>query len=160
MAYVVRRRGNRFEIRESIHTADGPRARTLANFSRLTAQVLARAEIRSKRPFASRAVVSSARRAGAPVERGVGAPDRNKDPGRGTEPYRQFVESSRRMALAVDEKSPQRGDLDPGEALIDLLGFAEQVRRSHPPQAHEPLRFPPMARLVERRRRRARPSPR
>ena len=41
MAYVVARPKGRFEIRESVHTPKGPRARSLANFPELTDDVLA-----------------------------------------------------------------------------------------------------------------------
>ena len=40
MAYVVARPRGRFEIRESVHTPKGPRARSLANFAHLTDEVL------------------------------------------------------------------------------------------------------------------------
>ena len=42
MAYVVERRSGHWEIRESVHTAAGPRARTLATFRMLTDEVLER----------------------------------------------------------------------------------------------------------------------
>ncbi len=51
MAYVVARPKGRFEIRESVHTHKGPRARSLANFARLSDEVLATARRRASRPF-------------------------------------------------------------------------------------------------------------
>ncbi len=51
MAFVVARPGRRFEIRESVATPAGPRARTLATFRTLSSDVLARAEARARRPF-------------------------------------------------------------------------------------------------------------
>jgi hypothetical protein len=54
MAYVVGRSAGRFEIRESVHTTKGPRARSLANFGILTDQVLAVAAGRAERPFDAR----------------------------------------------------------------------------------------------------------
>ncbi len=40
MAFVVARPKGRFEIRESVHTPQGPRARSLANFKDLDEEVL------------------------------------------------------------------------------------------------------------------------
>ncbi len=51
MAFIVIRRDGRFEIRESVSTPDGPRARTLATFRTLTDAVLDLAETRATRPF-------------------------------------------------------------------------------------------------------------
>ena len=53
MTYVVARRANDVldEIRESVSTAAGPRARTLATFRVLTADVIAEAASRARRPF-------------------------------------------------------------------------------------------------------------
>ena len=65
MAYVVVRPKGRFEIRESLHTPDGPRARSLAGFDVLTDGVIAKAARRAQRPFDVEAVLASARRAGA-----------------------------------------------------------------------------------------------
>jgi hypothetical protein len=79
MAYVVARRArgtsaivrperaDRFEIRESVATDRGPRARSLATFAVLDEEVLGRARARALRPFVDGQVVSSARRLGAPV---------------------------------------------------------------------------------------------
>ena len=51
MAYIVARPGRSFEIRESIATKDGPRARTLATFRTLSDAVLERARARARRHF-------------------------------------------------------------------------------------------------------------
>ena len=62
----------------------------------------------------------------------------------------KFVESSRRMAAALETRpggagsSPSR---DPGDALIDLLDLVSQVSAFGPARRPEPLRFPPLARL-------------
>ena len=68
VAYVVTRPGRRFEIRESLHTPGGSRARSLAGFDVLTDAVLARAARRAQRPFDVGAVLASGRRAGAPSD--------------------------------------------------------------------------------------------
>jgi hypothetical protein len=144
MAYVVARPKGRFEIRESIHTPAGPRARSLAGFDVLTDEVLAKAARRAQRPFDLEAVLASGRRAGAPST--VGATRRESESSRS-----RFVEASRRMALAL-QRPPATRSLDPGAALIDLLGFAETVARSQPARPFEPLEFPALARLVQDRR--------
>jgi hypothetical protein len=146
MAYVVARPKGRFEVRESLHTPKGPRARSLAGFDVLTDGVLAAAAARSTRPFDAEAVLASARRAGAPVRTGVGVAEGVRDSSR------RFVEASRRMALSMRRRPVAVGGEDAGAALIDLLGFADAVARSQPPRPFEPLRFPVLSRLVEGRR--------
>jgi len=138
------RPGGRFEIRESLHTPDGPRARSLAGFDVLTDAVLAEAARRAQRPFDVEAVLASGRRAGTPTT--VGAEGEANDL-RG-----RFVGASRRMARA-SQRPPASRPIDPGAALIDLLGFAEAVTRSQPPRPPAPLEFPVLSRLVESRRR-------
>jgi hypothetical protein len=147
MAYVVARPRGRFEIRESVHTPQGPRARSLANFSRLTDEVLEVAESRATRPFAAAAVWASARRAGSPVARR--RPSRTPvAPAR--EEARRFVEASRRMAHSLETRPPQAAPpRDPGDTLIDLLNFAEQIEPFTAPREPAPLTFPPLARLAE-----------
>jgi hypothetical protein len=143
MAYVVARPKGRFEIRESLHTPDGPRARSLAGFDVLTDAVLATAARRAQRPFDVQSVLASGRRAGAPATVGAG--------GEPDDARVRFVEASRRMARAL-QRPPALRPLDPGAALIDLLGFADAVIRNQPPRAPAPLEFPVLSRLVEGRR--------
>jgi hypothetical protein len=147
MAFVVARPGGRFEIRESLHTPDGPRARSLAGFDVLTDEVVAKAARRAQRPFDVEAVLASGRRAGAPATVVAG---RESERSRS-----RFVEASRRMALAL-QRPPAPESADPGSALIDLLGFADAVTRSQPARPFAPLEFPVLARLVEDRRASAR----
>ena len=69
MAYLVKRAGERIEIRESLSTPRGPRSRQLARFSGvLTPAVLAEAEARATRPFDAAALERRARVLGIPVE--------------------------------------------------------------------------------------------
>jgi hypothetical protein len=146
MTYVVARPNGRFEIRESVHTEKGPRARSLANFSLLTDEVLARAAGRATRPFNGEAVLGAAQRAGAPTPTATPTPPGN-GPGAGPERSRRtFVASSRRMARSLGAR-PADGRPDPGDALIDLLGFVAQITPFRPARVPEPLRFPPLARL-------------
>jgi hypothetical protein len=140
MAYVVTRPKGRFEIRESVHTDKGPRARSLASFKELSDEVLTRARRRASRPFDAEAVRSSAQRAMAVTPTPT---PRHRRP-----ETRKFVESSRRMARALGARPPRAGPRrDPGDVLIDLLGLVAQVSAFGPGRAPEPLRFPPMARL-------------
>ena len=140
MAYVVARPKGRFEIRESVHTPKGPRARSLANFSRLTDDVLETARRRATRPFDPTAVRASAARAATQTQR-------HRSP-----EMRRFVEASRRMADALESPPPRPGSMqDPGDALIDLLGLVAQVSAFRTPRAPEPLQFPPLARLMAER---------
>ena|ERR1700689_4491697 len=143
MAYVVTRPKGRFEIRESLHTPDGPRARSLAGFDVLSDIVLAKAARRAQRPFDAGAVLASGRRAGAPVTVGTGG---EADDARG-----RFVKASRRMARGLQRSRPLM-PVDPGAALIDLLGFADTVTRNQPPRPPAPLEFPVLSRLLESRR--------
>jgi hypothetical protein len=146
MAYVVARPKGRFEIRESVHTEKGPRARSLANFAHLTDEVLAAARARASRPFDVDAVRASARRAGR-----AGRTRRRHRSTFGTSgapESRRFVESSRRMAARLEPRQPAAtARPDPGDALIDLLGFVAEVKAFAPDRAPEPLGFPPLARI-------------
>ncbi|MFI4992661.1 MAG: hypothetical protein ACHQCH_03455 [Solirubrobacterales bacterium] len=140
MAYVVARPKGRFEIRESLHTPAGPRARSLAGFGVLTGEVVAKAARRAQRPFDVEAVLASGRRAGAPAVTGAWRKT-------GDSPSR-FVQASRRMALAL-QRGPALRPADPGAALIDLLGFADAVTASQPARPFAPLAFPVLSRLAE-----------
>jgi hypothetical protein len=149
MAYVVARPRGRFEIRESLHTPDGPRARSLAGFDVLSDAVLAKAARRAQRPFDVEAVLASGRRAGAPTTVGAG--------GEAEDARGRFVAASRRMARTL-QRPPAIRPADPGDALIDLLGFADAVTRSQPPRPPAPLEFPVLSRLIEGRRADPRPA--
>jgi hypothetical protein len=149
MAYVVARPKGRFEIRESVHTPKGPRARTLANFGQLTEKVLDTARRRANRPFdldAVRASAEKARSAAAARRPGQGRLGGVATPRRRA--MRQFAESSRRMAAALESR-PQVAETaaDPGDTLIDLFDLVAQVSAFRTERRPESLRFPPLARL-------------
>jgi hypothetical protein len=55
------------------------------------------------------------------------------------------------MARAL-QRPPAFRPVDPGAALIELLGFADAVTRSQSPRPPAPLEFPVLWRLVEGRR--------
>jgi len=145
MTYVVTRPGGWWEIRESVATPRGPRARTLASFKALTDEVLARARAAAGRPFELADVVRSARRAGAPIERSE--PDAHargltRALARGERPRsglrrllvsglsddpavrRAFDDSIARWIGATPR---QRGD-----ALVQLLGLADAIPSKRP----------------------------
>ena len=142
MAYVVARRGGRFEVRESVHTANGPRSRTLAGFRVLTADVVNAAGRRAQRPFDAEAVISSGRRAGARVQVASSEASRARD---------RFLSGSRWMAVALAKPALPAERMDAGMALLELLGFADAIAAKQPPRAREPLAFPPLARIVKQR---------
>ena len=144
----MKRPTGRFEIRESIHTPAGPRARSLAGFNILGDDVLDKAARRAQRPFDPEAVLASGRRAGAPSTAGAGS--RESDG-----PRSRFVAASRRMAARLQQQ-PSTSPRDPGDALIELLGFADAVTRSQPARPPEPLKFPVLARKESRRAARSR----
>jgi hypothetical protein len=73
MAFLVSRRDGRFEIRESIATDRGPRARTLATFRVLTPDVLDQAAARAHGSFDAERVRARARALKAPVRRDTAA---------------------------------------------------------------------------------------
>ena len=69
MTFLVQRKGSqagRFEIRESVTTPAGPRARTLATFLVLSDDVLDLAASRAMRPFDRGAIEARARALGVP----------------------------------------------------------------------------------------------
>jgi hypothetical protein len=74
MAYVVPRRGDNWDIRESRLTAAGPRSYTLASFKTLTPEVIGVAQAKAAKPVDATELRRKAVRAGAPVE--APAPDR------------------------------------------------------------------------------------
>lgn len=147
MAYVVVRPRGRFEIRESVHTPKGPRARSLANFSQLSDEVLARARQRATRPFDVATVRAAAQRAAAGREVPASCPGPIAAPRHRHPETRQFVEASRRMARELERVPEPSARRDPGDALIDLLGVVAQVEAYRSPRPAEPLRFPPLGRL-------------
>ena len=151
MAYVVRRPRGRWEIRESFATPRGPRARTLASFSELSEDVIARAVERSQTGAGRDDVIRSARLAGVPfaadpadrlAEELVRLITRNHAPRRG---LRSLLHEHLERAGLSDEQidgsladwigaSPE----ERGAALVDLLGLADRL----PNRQSGPLSFP------------------
>ncbi|HEX9694918.1 MAG TPA: hypothetical protein VGB64_01230 [Actinomycetota bacterium] len=150
MAFVVATAGGRWEIRESVWTPGGPRARTLASFTSLTDSVLDRAEGRATSEFDRAKIVASARRRGAPAEvnpadRHAAALIRAAARGHRMRPGLRRVLTEQLGAgdadhAADDSLAPwiAAPAVERGRALVDLLGLADRLPK--PPPA--PLLFP------------------
>jgi hypothetical protein len=150
MAFVVRRPAGRWEIRESYATEDGPRARTLASFTRLRPEVLERAEAAAWVTIDRESLIRSARRAGATFEPSAAdtlAAELLHRVGRET-PVRPGLRRLLVNRLSAD--LPVLGDdsvadwigastEDRGAALLDLLGLADRIPK---PRRDRPLDFP------------------
>jgi hypothetical protein len=147
MAYVVARKGRRYEVRESAATPLGPRARTLATFETLDDAVLARVRERAGAPVDEAALLRSARKAGAPIVVGQSDADRaarvllaELNAGRSPSP---ILAAALEDALGTARETRRRRNLpDPvraamawagtslaerGEALRDLLLLADRI---------------------------------
>ncbi|RIL05259.1 MAG: hypothetical protein DCC71_11050 [Proteobacteria bacterium] len=148
MAYLVRRGGDRFDVRESVATPAGPRSRTLATFrARLTPEVLERAAARAERRFDRDALLAAAERLGLVTT------ERRED-----RAARELLAELRcgaridpvlvtllRDALASAESAPVPAALAEvaewvgvpaarrGEALRDLLRVSDRIVRSRGP---------------------------
>jgi hypothetical protein len=150
MAFVVVRRDGRFEIRESVTTPNGPRARTLATFRELTDSVLERAESNACRPFDRTQVERRAISAGASRD--------TRDVARRAHALLADLHSGHRLppilagALALElaaaggalpDTLPPLSDWlgastrQRGEALRDLLRMTDRI-----PQRQQPRRRP------------------
>lgn len=147
MAFVVRRPGGRWEIRESFTSKVGPRARTLASFKVLSPQVIERAVGAARGAGDRESIVRAARRAGAPIELSAGdalAESLLRSLARGA-----TVRPGMRRLLIEQLTDSQHADDSFAEwigasleersaALVDLLGLADRLPK--PPE--RPLRFP------------------
>ncbi len=139
MAYIVARGSARFEIRETMRTAGGPRSRTLASFGELTPAVVAQARERARGAIDEEELTRAARRVGAAVaepaadaaaarlyrELADGAPLRpalarliGSQLARPDEPT-----DAERAAGAWVARAPE----DRGHALHDLLALADRL---------------------------------
>lgn len=158
MAYVVRRPEGRWEIRESITTPKGPRARSLAGFRVLSPSVLHRAALAAGKPFDGDAVVAAARRLGAPVEEATVdrlARELLAELGAGRQPrpgLRRLLLDALGRGGPVPEVDGTEGLAfwmgaslqDRGRALRELLELGDQFPRSRRGR----LAFPPLANVA------------
>jgi hypothetical protein len=147
MAYVVARKGRRYEARESVSTPAGPRARTLATFEVLDDDALAQVHDRAITPVDQAALLRSGRKAGAPIAVDQSDADRaarvllaELNVGRGPSP---ILAAALEDALGAARETHRRRALpDPvraamawagsslterGEALRDLLLLADRI---------------------------------
>jgi hypothetical protein len=151
MAYVVRRPGDRWEIRESTVTPAGPRARSLASFRILSADVLDRAASKACRPFDRDRVVASAHRAGVSIDDAM--PDRLArqllaELGRGRIPapglcrllMRSIADHWVGAGAAQELRWLDASDEERGRALRELLDLGDRL----PAQTRGSLQFPPL----------------
>ena len=153
MAYVVRRTGGRWEIRESVATDRGPRARSLVVFRVLDGTTLDRAAAAATRPFDRTGVLASARRAGARVAGGVADASARRllaQMARGSSPSPALARLLREN-LADRPSTPgvemdlvwlDASDEARGRTLRDLLDLGDRL----PARRRGPLRYPPLTR--------------
>jgi len=158
MAYLARRPGGRFDIRESVLTARGPRSRTLATFrGALSSEVIERAGRRATRPLDPDLLRARAAELGIPVS------ERRHDRA-ARELLAALREGARldpglahllREALAAQPASPPPARLREvaewigaddalrGRTLRDLLRVSDRIVRSREPvREREGARFP------------------
>ena len=154
MAFVVPRAGGRWEIRESVHTESGPRARTLVTFRVWTDDVLVRAAEAATRPFDAEAVRAAARRAGVPsvendADRAARVVISETEAGRPPSPglRRLLLDELNRLGsppvLEAGDSTAEWvrvSDQTRGETLRDLLELADRL----PARRRGALRFPPL----------------
>lgn len=141
MAFVIARRDGRYEIRESVSTPAGPRARTLATFRVLSDDVLDHAESRATTPFHRAAIADRAAHLGVPRQERSAAQAgwellaRLGSPGR-LPPALAAALASRLGSVAVDalpDSLPPLldwigvGAQERGEALRDLLRLSDRI---------------------------------
>lgn len=147
MAYVVRRPGGRWEIRESYTSPAGPRSRTLATFRVLSPQVIERAVHRARKPVAADTLLRAARRAGAPFE-SANADDLAKSLIRTLARGETIRPGLRRLLIEGLTTPPSSVDAladwvgaslqERGSALVQLLNLTDSLSKSR----NTPLRFP------------------
>lgn len=170
LAYLVRRPGGRFDIRESVATPSGPRSRTLATFrDTLSPEVLDLAESRASRRFGRGDLVLRAAALGLPVS------ERRED-----RAARDLLAALRRgarvdpvlvkllrdtLARLPATTAPATlteaaewlgaGTAERGRALRDLLRLSDRIARWRKPVRSRPRRAFPRFRSVRGRAARA-----
>jgi hypothetical protein len=157
MAFIVARQPGRFEIRESQSTRKGPRSRTLASFSELNDDVIARARAKASKPPVPDELRRAARRIGAPVapkpaERAARQLIAELAKGQRLDPrllrvLHDLLERDDGPAPSVAREAGRSiaewlaaTPIERGNALVDLLLLADALPA--PRRVDEPLRFP------------------
>jgi hypothetical protein len=121
MAFLVARRDGRYEIRESITTARGPRARTLATFRVLTSDIVEGARRRAQRHFDAAKIRSRAAELRVPQQAN-----------RSDATARRLIGELRAgdtLAPALARALMQELPPEPGQVSPDLVGALEWVGR-------------------------------
>lgn len=138
MAFVVAKPNNRWEVRESYRTENGPRSRTLASFSELTPPVEKLVVERSAKDVDIEGLRLKATRAGAPVtsEIDLMAGRLLKEMQHGRSPNRRLsnlirdsFRSKSQLSHEVDRMKMWTGasQRERAQALEDLLGFGDAI---------------------------------
>ncbi|HTK17037.1 MAG TPA: hypothetical protein VL769_11640 [Acidimicrobiia bacterium] len=152
MAFLVARKDGRFEIRESVATQAGPRARTLASFRELDDDVLDRAAANARRGFDRAAIQERAAQLAVPRNT-----DRASRAARtliaelrqGRRPAPGLVRLLRDELPADSRPTPDtieqahewigKTDRERGDAVVDLLNFGGAFpRRERAPRSSFP----------------------
>ena len=149
MAFIVPRKNETWEIRESRTTASGPRSRTLATFRELTDDVLARAQERAARPLNDDDLRRAALRVGAPVavppvdqaaQQLLGELSRGRKPRRGLQRLLASSVDNRDIGLSDAARAVQAwigaSPKQRGDTLRELLLLADAL-----PQRRRPDRI-------------------
>ena len=140
MAFVVRRPKGRWEIRETVRTDAGPRARSLATFAVFDDGVFTRAQAAARGSLDSRALRAAARRAGAPIAEtraDTAARQLLREVAHGRAPTPGLSRLLRAQLGEDDAAVPSAGDgiadwigaspTERGDALRDLLSLADRL---------------------------------
>ena len=152
MAFLVARKDGRFEIRESVATPAGPRARTLASFRELDDDVLDRAATNARRGLDRAAIQERAAQLAVPR-----TTDRASRAARsliaelrwGRRPAPALIRLLRDELPADPRPTPDtieqavewigKTDRQRGEAIADLLNFGDALpRREREPRSRFP----------------------
>ena len=159
MAFVVPTKPGRFEIRESVSTSKGPRSRTLASFTKLDEEAVAKAQAKASAPLDVEGLRRAARRVSAPVAAPPveqAARELIAELGKG----RRLDPTLRRILLDLLRSGRQDGAVpspwheathevaewmaatpaEKGQALVDLLLLADALPSGG--RRGKPLRFP------------------
>lgn len=159
MAFVVPTKPGRYEIRESVTTTNGPRSRTLASFTTLDEEAVAKAQAKASAPLDVEGLQRAARRVSAPVAASPveqAARELIAELGKGS----RLDPTLRRILLDLLHSGRQDGAVpslwheaahevaewmaatpaEKGRALVDLLLLADALPSGG--RRGKPLRFP------------------
>ena len=141
MAFIVPTKRGTFEVRESRSTPDGPRSRTLATFTELTDEVIAKAQGRATRPSPSEEDLRrAALRAGASVQ-GAAVDEAARETLRLLANGKRLDPMLRRLLLdALEREDRSDRPADPDALVSDTARSATEWIGVGPRQRSETLR--------------------